>query len=114
MTENWQMIIAAAAGLGLGAFFYGGLYFTVIRGLHASNPALWFLCSILLRMSVLMLGLYWIGDGQWQRILACLAGVAVAGIGFQVWKHKQDPVDLKHKAKIETETNAIEKAPHAP
>ena len=40
-----------AAGLLLGAFFFGGLWWTVIKGVSSPRPALWFFTSMLLRMS---------------------------------------------------------------
>ena len=38
------------AGLVLGAIFFGGLWWTVRKGLSSQQPALWFLGSMLLRM----------------------------------------------------------------
>lgn len=76
--------IAAAlcAGLMLGAFFFGGLWWTVRKSLSARHPALLVLSSMLIRMGAVLAGLYFIGGSgpqwQWQRLLACLAGVLAA------------------------------------
>tara|TARA_R110000772_G_scaffold235489_4_gene347143 strand:- start:288 stop:602 length:315 start_codon:yes stop_codon:yes gene_type:complete len=87
MSNYWPLVLAAVAGLGLGTFFYVGLYFTVIRGLSSPHPALWFLSSFLLRISLVVTGLYFISDGYWQRILAGLVGFVVAGLVVRVWKN---------------------------
>ncbi len=55
---------ALAAGLLLGAFFFGGLWWTVTRGVSSQRPALWFFASMLLRMSLTLAGFYFVGrDG---------------------------------------------------
>ena len=69
---------AAAAGLLLGAIFFGGLWFTVRRGVSSQRPALWFFCSLLLRMSVVLAGFYLVSCGRWERLLACLLGFVIA------------------------------------
>jgi F1F0 ATPase subunit 2 len=43
---------AGIAGALLGALFFGGLWWTVRKGLTSTNPALWFLASSTLRMGV--------------------------------------------------------------
>ena len=62
----------------LGAIFFGGLWWTVRRGVSSGRPALWFLGSGLLRMSVVAAGFYFVGGGQWRRLVACLVGFVVA------------------------------------
>ncbi|MDR3629488.1 MAG: ATP synthase subunit I [Desulfocapsaceae bacterium] len=73
-----NLLPVALAGLALGAFFYGGLWWTVRKGLGAQYPALWFLVSFLLRTGLILVGLYWVADGQWQRLLVCLCGCITA------------------------------------
>jgi F1F0 ATPase subunit 2 len=69
---------AFAAGLVLGAIFFGGLFWTVRRGLTAAQPALWFFGSLMLRTSVALLGFYLVGGTDWARWLLCLLGFVVA------------------------------------
>jgi F1F0 ATPase subunit 2 len=78
MSEAFSWLLAGAAGLGLGALFFGGLWWTVRRGLRTNQPALWFLLSLLLRLVVLLAGVYVVGQGHWQRLLACLLGIVTA------------------------------------
>ena len=62
----------------LGGLFYGGLWWTVPSVLHAKQPALWFLASRLLRTAVVLVGFYYIGQGHWERLIACLLGFILA------------------------------------
>jgi F1F0 ATPase subunit 2 len=64
----------------LGAVFFGGLWWTVRQGVGSKRPALLFFGSLLLRTAVVIAGFYFVGDGQWQRLLACLFGFVIARI----------------------------------
>ena len=66
--------LASLAGLVLGAIFFGGLWWTVRKGLVSRHPALWFFGSLLLRMGLVMMGFYFVGQGDWRRLVACLVG----------------------------------------
>lgn len=70
--------LAFVAGLFLGTFFFGGLWFTVRKGVASKNPALLFLGSFVLRMSVTLAGFYFAGGGNLVRFATCLAGFLVA------------------------------------
>ena len=78
MTDILPRALAALAGIGLGLIFFGGLWFTVRKGVASDQPALWFLGSLLLRMSVVLTGFYFISGGRWERLLACLMGFGLA------------------------------------
>lgn len=78
MNETLILILAGAAGLGLGAIFFGGLWWTVREGVASPKPALWFLGSALLRTPITVAGFYFISGGQWQRLVACLVGFMAA------------------------------------
>ncbi len=78
MNDPLPLLLAAAAGLVLGAIFFGGLWWTVRKGLSARQPALWFLGSMLLRMGITLAGFYFIGRGDWRRLIACLLGFVIA------------------------------------
>ena len=73
-----SLLLAWFAGSALGAFFFGGLWWTVRKGLAAPNPALWILPSALLRTAVTLAGFYWATGADWQRLLACLVGFVMA------------------------------------
>ena len=79
MMSDWlTLALATLAGLLLGAMFFGGLWWTVRKGLCSTRPALWFLGSLLLRMVIAVGGFYLVSGGQWQRLLACLLGFVIA------------------------------------
>jgi F1F0 ATPase subunit 2 len=77
MNELVSLIPALLTGMILGAIFFGGLWWTVKKGLVAANPALWFLGSLLLRTTITVSGFYWIAGGSWQKLLACLLGFII-------------------------------------
>lgn len=56
------LAIAAVVGVVLGLVFYGGLYWTVSRGLISKRPALWFLFSLLARVSIVIAGFYFVSS----------------------------------------------------
>ncbi|MBC7703264.1 MAG: ATP synthase subunit I [Rhodoferax sp.] len=66
--------LAGLAGVALGAFFFGGLWWTLRRALVSPRPLLWLGTSVLLRSGIVLFGVYVVGHGQWQRMVACLAG----------------------------------------
>ena len=78
MNEALTLVLAGTAGVMLGAVFFGGLWWTVQRGLALKQPALWFLGSLLLRMSIALAGFYFVSGGHWQRLVLCLIGFVIA------------------------------------
>ena len=78
MTEPLILTLALVAGAGLGVIFFAGLWWTVRKGLASKQPALWFFCSLLLRMSIVLAGFYFVGLGHWQRLVLCLLGFLLA------------------------------------
>lgn len=80
MNDAGTLAVAAAAGAALGAVFFGGLWWTVHRGVGARRPAAWFLGSLLLRTVVVLAGFWFVAGGRGDRLLAGLAGFVVARI----------------------------------
>jgi F1F0 ATPase subunit 2 len=72
--------IVMMAGVLLGAFFFGGLWWTVQRGLTSNNPVLWFFGSTLLRMTLAVAGFYFTSCGDWRKLLVCLLGFVIARV----------------------------------
>ena len=104
MNEVLFLVPPLAAGLVLGAFFFGGLWWTVIRGVSSPRPALWFIGSMLLRMSITLAGFYFAGRENWERWLLCLLGFILAR--FVVKWLTRPPV--------EHHTSRAPETPHAP
>jgi len=83
VTDLLQFASAFAAGLLLGALFFGGLWWTVRRGVASPRPALWFFGSMLLRMAIALSGFLIVGGERWERWLLCLAGFVLARFAVQ-------------------------------
>ena len=80
MSEMMLMIPALLAGMLLGAMFFGGLWWTVQKGMASPRPALWFGASLLVRSGIVLAGFYFVAGNDWKRLLACLLGFIVARI----------------------------------
>jgi F1F0 ATPase subunit 2 len=78
MTEALTLVLAWVAGGMLGAIFFGGLWWTVRKGVSSNQPALWFSASLLLRMGVALAGFYVVSGRHWERLLLCLLGFVMA------------------------------------
>ena len=79
---NEALILAGDlfAGILLGAFFFGGLWWTI----RSRSPSQWsgllFSASLLLRMAAAVTGFYLVSHGEWRKLVACLAGFLLARI----------------------------------
>ncbi len=80
MPEPLLRALAAGTGLILGAFFFGGLWWTVRIGVSSERVVLWFSVSLLLRTSIVLTGFYLVAGGRWDRMLICLLGFVVARV----------------------------------
>ena len=91
MNEALSLAPAMVTGVLLGGMFFGGLWWTVRNGVSSKQPALWFLGSLLLRMSIALAGFYFVSGGHWDRMLACLLGFVIAR--FIVTRFTGPPVE---------------------
>lgn len=78
MNDTVILVLAAGAGVLLGAAFFGGLWWTVQRSLASRRPALWVLGSFVLRMGIGLAGFYFVSGGRMDRLMACLLGFVIA------------------------------------
>ncbi len=81
MSEPVTYVLAMLGGVALSAVFFGGLWWTVRKGLVSRRPAVWFFVSLLLRLGIVLTGLYWVSGGQLKPLLACLLGFILARPG---------------------------------
>ncbi len=78
MNETVNIILAFTAGLALGTLFFGGLWLTVKKAVNAKIPALWIFSSFFLRISITLVGFYFVSAGDWKKFLICVVGFIVA------------------------------------
>jgi len=78
MNEALSLVPSLLMGVLVGALFFGGLWWTVRKGLSSKRPALWFFGSLLLRTSIALAGFYFVGRGYWERLLVCFLGFFIA------------------------------------
>lgn len=99
MNEIMPLALPLLAGLLLGVFFFGGLWWTVRKGLSSATPARWFFGSLLIRTVVTLAGFYFVFDGRWERLLACLFGFTLVRLILtrltRLW---EKPVHLAQEA----------------
>jgi F1F0 ATPase subunit 2 len=102
MDELLILFLALMAGVLLGAMFFGGLWWTVQKGISSKQPAIWFSGSLLLRMSIVLAGFYFVSGGHWERLLMCLLGFVIARFivtrltGPPVEHHKDPAKEVGH------------------
>lgn len=73
---------ALLAGIGLGLFFFGGLWLTVRSLPHVRRPGRRLFLSFLVRTAVVLLGFYAVMSGDWRRMLLCLAGFLIGRVAM--------------------------------
>jgi F1F0 ATPase subunit 2 len=103
MNEILSLVPALVTGMLLGAMFFGGLWWTVRKGVSSARPALWFFGSLLLRTSMTLVGFYLVSDGHWERLLVCLLGFTIARL-----------IATRLTRIAERPTRVTEEAGHAP
>lgn len=83
MDEILSLTPPLAGGLLLGGIFFGGLWWTVNRGLTSRRPLLWVFTSLALRLGIALAGFYFIGQQRWESWLLCLLGFIMARFAVQ-------------------------------
>ena len=100
MNETYSLVFAWLTGVLLGGIFFGGLWWTVRKGVTSKQPALWFLGSLFLRMSIILSGFYFIGLGSWKRLLMCLLGFVMARF-IVIWLTRPSKrIEIRQKKEV--------------
>ena len=78
--SDWDLVgrlmIAFFGGGLFGSAYFGGLWLTVRR--FDETSAATFILSFVVRMGLLLAGMYWLTAGDWRAVLVCLTGVLVS------------------------------------
>jgi F1F0 ATPase subunit 2 len=80
MNDVLSLVPALGAGGIIGAIFFGGLWWTVRKGLTSKKPSLWFFGSLVVRTILALAGFYFVSGGEWKKLLACLLGFVIARV----------------------------------
>jgi F1F0 ATPase subunit 2 len=103
MTDIPALALALVAGAALGALFFGGLWWTVEKGVKSEVPAVVFLGSLLLRTGAILAGFYFVAQGHWSRLVSCLIGFLIARV---IVVHRltrtptEDPTRLEEESSV--------------
>jgi F1F0 ATPase subunit 2 len=83
---HWLILVTSfLAGLVIGVLYFGGLWLTTRRLATARHPIRLLAASFLFRVLVLLLAIYFITLGRWERLLAFLCGVVLVRM-VMTWK----------------------------
>jgi len=74
------MILGFIGGIFLGFIFFGGLYWSVNKLPEVKYPAVLMITSALVRMAILLAGIYFIAGNDIKKILSILLGVVLVKI----------------------------------
>ena len=78
MNDFILKLLVFIAGVALGVLFFLGLWFTVKKALNSKRPVVWFLGSAIIRLSITLLGFYYLTMGNWINMIICLLGFILA------------------------------------
>ncbi|MDP4209102.1 MAG: ATP synthase subunit I [Bacteroidota bacterium] len=78
MNDLSTLTLVLIAGILLGTFFFGGLWWTVRKGIVSQHPVIWFFISLMIRMGATLAGFYFIARDHWERAIICLIGFLIA------------------------------------
>jgi F1F0 ATPase subunit 2 len=71
------LVLALAAGMVIGLFYFGGLLWTLERLPQSKNPSLLMLSSFLFRTGAATVCFYIIMGNRWERVVVSLLGFVV-------------------------------------
>ncbi len=74
----FYLVLAFLAGIVLGTFFFGGLWWTVQRIASSDKPYLFSAVSFIIRMAAVVTAFYCLLSADWTYLLVALAGFIAA------------------------------------
>ncbi len=75
-----SILVAAVAGIAIGLFFYGGLWFTVRHLVTTRHPVLLTVASFWGRTLITAASFLVVTQGRWENALAALAGFVLGRV----------------------------------
>ncbi len=104
MNDILNTAVALIAGIALGTIFFGGLWLTVKKMVHSKKPALWLLSSFFLRVGITLVGFYFVGAGNLQKLLICLVGFIAARFIVLHFTKSRSPKNFQIEKEVSHET----------
>jgi F1F0 ATPase subunit 2 len=74
MHSAWTLIAALLEGILIGLVFFGGLWWTVKKGVMSTHPASLFFGSLIVRTTITVGSFYFVSMGGWRPLIICLIG----------------------------------------
>jgi F1F0 ATPase subunit 2 len=110
MNELYVYLLPLMAGIGLGLFFFGGLWLTTRQVLKMRHPAWLILLSFLGRTALTLAGFYLLAQGRWERLLAAIVGFFVARFVLLHWPtSNSQALAVKNESVLRTKPKDEEK-----
>ncbi|MEP7109781.1 MAG: ATP synthase subunit I, partial [Ferruginibacter sp.] len=104
MNEISNIVLPFIVGLLLGVIFFGGLWFTVKKLTTSKMPALLVFSSFVFRIGIVLAGFYFIGLGDWKKLVLCLIGFIVARFAVIHYTKSVDEKATQIKREVVHET----------
>lgn len=97
MHNLMTLVLMGSVGILVGVVFFGGLWWTVQKGLTSKRPALLFVFSFLIRTFIVVVTFVIIMGGEWQRLLACLVGFVIARLMVNRFVKTKSSTHMAHE-----------------
>jgi F1F0 ATPase subunit 2 len=75
-----DLLAFAVVGAVIGALCFGRLWLTIRRLPRLNHPMLWLLAGTFARLGLVLAAFLLLSQGEWARLVACLAGLVAAWI----------------------------------
>lgn len=106
MNEMIYLMMVFLAGFVLGILFFGGLWLTVKKVVISQRPALWLIGSFLIRVSITLIGFYYLSQGSWKNLLVAVSGFIIARtlIIYGTKSLEGNPIQFKKQTRHEAKS----------
>lgn len=74
----YTFVYPAAVGMGLGLFYYGGLWLILRKLPQLKHPEIWVSLSLAVRLLTVLLVMYLLFSDSWQQLLSTVLGMLVS------------------------------------
>jgi len=72
--EIFFIAISLVVGVAIGIINFAGMWSTIHYLSQVKHPAILMMLSFIVRMAIIMTTFYFVMDGRWERLIACMVG----------------------------------------